>query len=452
MEAAAGFEPAHKGFADLSLTAWVRRQERRGQGARHGQTLSRPRELRQTPRGARLFWTSLCDFPTILSSVMHEVSIGGTGLSRFGKLADSMPTLVSEAVSKAFAEEGNDAIDAVFVGSMTPSAFIGEGNLAALVIDWIGKSGLPTWRVDNASASGASVFQAACMAVASDTYQRALVIGCEKMSALSTPQTTAVLAQVIDRTERLAGASMTALAAMIARRYMNDFGMPYEALARVAVKSHERGCFNPVAHLRKAITLEEAMNARFIAEPLRLYDCAPISDGVAAAIVRKDRSDIRVLGWGSGSDHVAVRNRDSLVSFAATRRAAETAYRMSGLAPSDIDFAEIHDAFTMFEIISMEDLGFAEKGAGWRRVMNGETEKNGAFPVNASGGLKSRGHPVGASGLAQIVEIVNQMRRRAGENQVERIGRALAHSIGGLASSNFVTILGQVSASSEAAT
>lgn len=373
---------------------------------------------------------------------MHEVFIGGAGLSRFGKLSDSMPALVSEAVGKALGEEGADRIDAVFVGSMTPSAFIGEGNLAALVLDWIGLSGLPTWRIDNASASGASVFQAACMAVASETYERVLVIGCEKMSALSTPQATAVLAQVIDRTERAAGATMTALAGMIARRYMHDFAMPYEALARVAVRSHAAGVFNPVAHLRKAVTMEEACKARFIAEPLRLYDCAPISDGVAAAVVERRPTGIRVLGWGSGSDHVALRNRDSLVSFAATRRAAETAYRMAGLAPSDIDFAEIHDAFTMFEIISLEDLGFAPKGTGWRRVLDGETDRDGAFPVNPSGGLKSRGHPVGASGLAQIVEIVNQMRRRAGENQVERTRRALAHSIGGLASSNFVTILG----------
>lgn len=378
------------------------------------------------------------------SSVMHEVFIGGTGLSRFGKLSDSMPTLVSEAVGKALAEEGGtEPVDAVFVGSMTPSAFIGEGNLAALVLDWLGLSGLPTWRVDNASASGASVFQAACMAVASETYRRVLVIGCEKMSALSTPQTTAVLAQVIDRTERLAGATMTALAAMITRRYMNDFGMPYEALARVAVKSHARGIHNPIAHLKKAITIEEAAEARPVAEPLRLYDCAPISDGVAAAVVSLKSTDVRVLGWGSGSDHVALRNRDSLVSFAATRRAAETAFRMAELSPDSIDFAEIHDAFTMFEIISMEDLGFAPKGQGWKRVMAGETEKDGAFPVNASGGLKSRGHPVGASGLAQIVEIVRQMRRQAGENQVERVDRALAHSIGGLASSNFVTLLGR---------
>lgn len=373
---------------------------------------------------------------------MHTVYIGGVGMSRFGKLADSMPSLVSDAVQQALAEEGNETLDAIFVGSMTPSSFIGEGNLAALICDWIGRSGLPTYRIDNASASGASVLQAACMAVASDTYKRVLVIGCEKMSALSTPQATSVLAQVIDRTERLAGASMVALAAMIARRAMHDFKMPYEALAAVAVKNHANGFFNPVAHLRKKITLADAMNARFVAEPLRLYDCAPISDGVAAAIVTNDIQNVRVLGWGSGSDHVALRNRDSLTSFVATQRAAENAYRMAELTPSDIDFAEIHDAFTIFEIISMEDLGFAAKGQGWKRVLDGDTAKSGVFPVNASGGLKSRGHPVGASGLAQVVEIVNQMRRRAGENQVARVRTALAHSIGGLASSNFVTILG----------
>ncbi|MEW5693609.1 MAG: thiolase domain-containing protein [Candidatus Hydrogenedentota bacterium] len=372
---------------------------------------------------------------------MNKVYIAGISLSQFGKLESSLYELVISAISRLREEHSLDEIDAVFVGSMAPAQFIGDGNLGPLIADWIGKSGLPAFCVDTASSAGAAAFHTATQSVASDLFKDVLVIACEKMSDLPTPRITAILAQVIDKKERIIGASMPSLAALVTKRYMYEYKMPYKALMRVAIKNHSYGYYNSFAHFRKLITEKDILDSRIVAEPLRLYDCSPISDGVACCILTSKKTDINVAGIGCGTDHIALRNRDSLTSFKATILAAKQAFSMASLGPADIDFAEIHDAFTSFEIISLEDLGFFEKGTAWQKTLDGATEKNGVLPVNISGGLKSRGHPVGTSGLAQIVEIAYQMRKQAGKRQLEKVNVALAHSIGGLASCNFVTIL-----------
>lgn len=376
---------------------------------------------------------------------MRPVYCGPGIISPFGKFEEKhLQDLLITTVNEILESIDPGKIDSVVVGSMSPDSFFGEGNLGARVADWLGLWGRSVFHIDNASAAGAAAFQIGAQMVAGGCFDNVLVIGCEKMTHLSTRRATSVLASVIDESERAAGASMVSLAALVTERYMYEYKMPYEALMKVAIKNHHHGYSNPIAHLKKMISMQDILNSRVIAEPLRLYDCSPISDGVAAVILTAHQTDVVVKGWGSGSDYVALRNRRSLTSFRATLLAAERAYSMAGLTPREIDYAEIHDAFTSFEIIGLEDLGFCEKGEGWKWVMEDRTEITGSLPVNITGGLKSRGHPVGASGVAQIVEILNQMRGRAGENQLERCERALAHSIGGLASSNFVTILEKV--------
>jgi acetyl-CoA acetyltransferase len=273
-----------------------------------------------------------------------------------------------------------------------------------------------------------------------------LVLAGEKMTHLSTAKTTRILSEVIDRSERRYGATMPALAAMIALKYAREFNLSLlkleDILSQVAIKNHSNGTFNPYAQFRKIITKEDYQKSQMVAYPLRLYDCAPITDGASAILLTSQPTPIKVSGIGHATDTAAVRYRASLTSFNSTKEAAQKAYTMAQLNPSDIQFAEVHDAFTLFEIIGTEDLGFFPPGEGWKALEEGITHLRGKLPINPSGGLKARGHPVGASGLAQLVEIVYQLRGEAGrERQLERAEIGLAQSIGGLGNNNLVTIL-----------
>jgi len=296
-------------------------------------------------------------------------------------------------------------------------------------------------RIETGSSSGAAVFQAGVLAIASGCYSCVLVLASEKMTHLSTSQTTSILAEVIDPIERSYGCTMTALAGMITRRYMHDYCLTRDELAQVSVKNHHNGSLNPYAHFQKPITIDTVLNSKVVAEPLRLYDCSPISDGAAAVLLTNRKNQVKVIGIGHGTDHVGVQYRDSLTSFAATKRAAAQAYSMAGKKPKDIDLAEVHDAFSSFEIIDTEDLGFFEPGEGREALVNCVTKLDGDLPINPSGGLKARGHPVGVSGLAQVVELVWQLRGDAGPRQVSGVKCGLTQSIGGLASNNLVNIM-----------
>jgi acetyl-CoA acetyltransferase len=273
-----------------------------------------------------------------------------------------------------------------------------------------------------------------------------LVLAGEKMTHLPTAKTTRILSEVIDRSERRYGATMPALAAMIAQKYAREFNLSppklEDILAQVAIKNHSNGYFNPYAQFRKIITKEDYLKSQMVAYPLRLYDCAPITDGASAIILTSQSTPIKVSGIGHATDTAAVRHRASFTSFNSTKEAALKAYTMAQLNPSDVQFAEVHDAFTLFEIIGTEDLGFFPPGEGWKALEKGISHLRGKLPINPSGGLKARGHPIGASGLAQLVEIVYQLRGEAGrERQLERAGIGLAQSIGGLGNNNLVTIL-----------
>jgi acetyl-CoA acetyltransferase len=375
-----------------------------------------------------------------------EVYVAGVGMAKFGKSELNLPQLMVEAASRAIVDARVNAIDYVVIGVMSVEEFTGESNFAALITDRLGLPGIPSARVETASSTGSAAFESAFYAVASGYHRNVLILAGEKMTHLPTAQTTKILAEVIERNERKYGASMPSLAAMITRRYQHDARLSDERLqsilAKVAIKNHYNGSLNPFAQFRKILTKEGYFGSRYVSTPLRTYDCAPISDGAVAVVLTLDKKLIRVSGLGHATDTLAVRHRDSLTSFKSTRLAAWQAYNMAKLSPKDISFAEVHDAFTAFEIIGTEDLGFFPHGEGWKAVEEGATSIKGRLPINPSGGLKARGHPVGASGLAQIAEVALQLRgdmEPARQISGARIG--LTQNIGGLASNNLVTIL-----------
>jgi acetyl-CoA C-acetyltransferase len=236
---------------------------------------------------------------------------------------------------------------------------------------------------------------------------------------------------------------------MIARRHMYQYGTTREMLAAVAVKNHANGAKNPQAHMRKVVTMEQVLNGKPVSDPLTVYDCSLVSDGAAAVLVTTaERAEeftskpIRVLGISQISDYVALETKDDITRFDAVQTAAKKAYSMAGLEPQHIDLAEVHDCFTIAEIIATEDLGFIGKGQGGRYALDGKTALTGERPVNTSGGLKAKGHPVGATGVGQICDLVIQMRGEAGERQVERARTGLAQNLGGSGATAVVTILG----------
>ncbi len=376
---------------------------------------------------------------------MAAVYVAGVGMTKFGKSSQTLVELFCEAATSALSASPIQEVDALYIGAMNPEEFTGESNIAAQVADALGISGLPALRVETASSAGAAALHAACHAVASGYYRRVLVLGGEKMTHLSTSAATRILAEVIEQQERQCGATMPALAAMITERYRKRYRLSRSHLQRVlclvAIKNHLNGSRNPYAQFQQPITEEAYLSSKLVSTPLRLYDCSPITDGAAAVILTAEKTEVVISGLGQATGPVGLRERKSFTSFRATRIAAERAYRMAGISPKEIDFAEVHDAFTPFEIISTEDLGFFPAGKGWRAAEEGKTAIEGELPINPSGGLKSRGHPVGASGVAQVVEVVRRLRGEAEAKLKREPSRALAQSTGGLGTNNLVTIL-----------
>ncbi|HVO94285.1 MAG TPA: hypothetical protein VMT22_15655 [Terriglobales bacterium] len=374
---------------------------------------------------------------------MQSVYIGGIGMTKFGKDARPLVKILTEAARAALETGAADGIDAIYLGVMNAEEFTGNSNIASHVVDALGFTGLPALRVETASSAGAAALFTGFQAIASGYFRRVLVLAGEKMTHLSTSTTTRVLAEVIDPDERLCGATMPALAAMITEKYRRKYHLSQSRLENmlcaVAMKNHLNGARNPLGQFQRAISRDNYFNSKLVSTPLRLYDCAPITDGAAAVLLSADKSDVRVAGIGQGTGPLSLRDRETFTSFPATCIAAARAYRMAGVAPQDIEFAEVHDAFTPFEIITTEDLGFFSAGKGGEAALDRKTAIDGELPINPSGGLKARGHPVGASGLAQVVEVVKGLR---GELPLKRTPkRGLSQSTGGLATNNFVIIL-----------
>ena len=386
---------------------------------------------------------------------MRPVAIAGIGKTPFGAFAGrDLRSLALEAGEKCM-KNGHlspQQIDAFYLGNFAGPSFTGQNHLAPYISTALGLVGVPATRFEAACASSGSAFFHAFNAVAAGVYDAVMVLGVEKMTSQPTPKVAEILASAGDCSgEMKAGNTFASLFAMIARRHMHQYGTTREHLAAVAVKNHANGALNPDAQMRKVITLEQALKGKPIADPLTLYDCSLVSDGAAAVLlVPAERASeftdkpVRVLGCAQASDYVALDQKDDITTFPAVRRAAEKAYRMAGVGPNDIQYGELHDCFTIAEIVALEDLGFAPRGEGGPYTAAGCTARDGVKPMNTSGGLKSKGHPVGATGVAQICDLVIQARGEAGERQIPRAELGVAQNLGGSGATCVVTIVGRV--------
>jgi acetyl-CoA C-acetyltransferase len=384
---------------------------------------------------------------------MRSVSIVGMGKTPFGAFSDQSILDLAVGAGRKCLKDSNVApsqVEAFYLGNFAGPSFVGQNHLAPYVAAGLGIDGAPATRFEAACASSGAAFFHAWMAIAGGMYDLVLVAGVEKMTSQPLARVTEILASAGDLGgEVKAGATFPALFAMIARRYMHQFGATREHLAAVAVKNHANGAKNPDAHLRKTITLEQALAGRLIADPLTIYDCSLVSDGAAAVLLAATEragefcKPIRVLGVAQASDRLALADKEDITTFPAVRAAARQAYAMAGAGPADIDIAELHDCFTIAEIIAMEDLGFVPRGEGGPATAAGFSALHGEKPINTSGGLKSKGHPVGATGVGQLCDLVLQLRCEAGERQVPSANVGLAQNLGGSGATCVVTILGR---------
>ncbi|MCD6432101.1 thiolase domain-containing protein [Candidatus Bathyarchaeota archaeon] len=371
------------------------------------------------------------------------VSIISAGLSKFGKLEGLYGReIFAEAAKEAFDRCPNldpkKDIQALFVGHMGES-YEHQGHTGATLADWAGLLHIPATRTETACASSGAALRAGIFAVLSGLYDVVMVGGVEKMTNRTTPEVTEFLAMASDFPfEQWHGITFPGLYALMATAHMHEYGTTEEQLAMVAVKNHHNGYLNPKAHMQKEITLEKALSSRMIAWPLKLYDCSLITDGASCLIITKPElakkytdTPVHIIGSGQASDSIGIYERESFTSLIAAKIAAKQAYEMAGVTPKDIDVAEVHDCFTIAEIIAYEDLGFCKTGEGGRLIESGETTLEGNLPVNTSGGLKAKGHPVGATGTAQAYEIYLQLTGQADKRQVKDARIGLTHNVGG---------------------
>jgi acetyl-CoA C-acetyltransferase len=384
---------------------------------------------------------------------MRDVAVIGIGETKFGELWDkSFREIGIEAGLLAIQDakiKGED-IDALYIGNMSAGRFIDQEHIAPLVADYVGLAGanLPATRIEGAGASGGLALSQAYMAVASEVHDIVVVGGAEKMTDVSEVYAQEILASTADQEwESVFGATFAGLHAMIAKRHMHEYGTTKEQLAHVAVKNHKNAVMNPNAQYRRAMALEVVLKAPMVAEPLGLFDCAPLSDGAAALVLcpmekAKEYSEgpVRIASAGQAGDFMALHDRRDICTMDATVVAAKKAFKYAGLEPRDIDLAEVHDNYTISEILAVEDIGFFKKGEGGAATEEGKTALNSEISVNPSGGLKARGQPVGATGVAQAVEVVRHLRGEAGERQVKNAKYGLTHNVGGTGASVVVHI------------
>jgi acetyl-CoA C-acetyltransferase len=371
-----------------------------------------------------------------------KVAIIGIGITKFGELWEkSYRDLISEAGGKAIIDAGIEGQDVkeLFVGSMSPGLFSGQEHTGALVADYAGLVGIPATRVEAACASGGLALRQAYVSVLSGRSDIVVAGGAEKMTDVPTGLAmTALMGAGDEEWEAYQGLTFPALYALMARRHMLEYGTTMEQISAVSVKNHANAKHNEYAQFRNEVTLEEVMNSSPVAEPLRLLHCSPITDGAAAVILASEEkakelcdNPVWIKASGMATDTIALHDRKSLSKMEATIRAAKEAYKEAGVTAKDMDFAEVHDCFAIAEILAIEDLGFCEKGKGGKFTEQGHTKIGGEIPVNTSGGLKGKGHPVGTTGIAQAVEATMQLRGQAGKRQVKDAKIGLTHNVGG---------------------
>lgn len=375
--------------------------------------------------------------------MLRKVAVIGAGMSKFGEQWEmSIGELIAEAGIKAIESAGISGkdIQAIYGGSMSAGRFSNQEHVAALIADQMGLNPIPSIRVEAACASGGVAFRQAYISVASGLHDLVVVGGVEKMTDVSIEEATSILGAASDyEWEVFHGATFPGIYAMMARRHMHEFGTTEEQLASVAVKNHLNGSMNPIAQYQNKITIDDVMKSSVVASPLKLLDCSPITDGAGAVIICSEdyakrmnaQSPVWVAASAQASDTLALHDRKSLVEINSTKVAAMDAFKQAGITHKDINIAEVHDCFTIAEILALEDMGFFKKGDAAKATFNGETALNSKLSVNTSGGLKACGHPVGATGVKQVAEIFYQLRGEAGKRQVTNANIGLAHNVGG---------------------
>jgi len=380
-----------------------------------------------------------------------KIGVVGTGHTKFGKAQEDIGELMFKAVHEALENAGANIaeVDAVYISNFS-SSFAKQGHLPALLAEKLGVRKRIT-RVESACASGGLALKEAALSVLSGINKIVLVVGVEKMTDTPIEETTQILATAASKIEMLHGTTFPSLYALMARRHFYEYGTTEEHLAVIAAKNHSNALHNPLAQFHKEITVQDVLNSKLIASPLKMLDCSPITDGAAAVLLCSEESVSRFTSGSSGpivyltgvghcSDTISLLRRENLTSMPAVIEAAAQAYSMSGFTPQDINVAELHDCFTIAELIEIEDLGFCEKGKGKDLVESGATKIGGKIPINPSGGLKAKGHPVGATGVSQAVEIVKQLRGEAGKRQVENAKVGLCCNVGGSGATAIVSI------------
>ena len=385
---------------------------------------------------------------------MRDVAVIGIGCTPFGEhWGTSFRDLFIQAGALALEDAGlsGEQIDAMYVGNMSAGRFIDQEHIGALIADYSGMATrhIPSTRVEAACASGGLSFRQAVIAVASGMEDVVVAAGVEKMTDVGTGTSVDTLAGAADREwEGFVGATFPGLYAMIATDYMHRYPLTREQLAQVAVKNHFNGARNPIAQFRQEITVETVLRSSLVADPLRLFDCSPITDGAAAVVVApleraREFTDrfVKVRASAQASDTISLHDRADISRLDATVAAGRWALKDAGLSHSDIDLVEVHDCFTIAEICAIEDLGFCRKGDAGRLTEQGVTALDGDLPVNTSGGLKACGHPVGATGIKQICEVVQQLRGEAGKRQVPDAVIGMTHNVGGTGATVAVHIL-----------
>jgi acetyl-CoA C-acetyltransferase len=383
----------------------------------------------------------------------NKVCVLGAGSTKYGKLNEGIIEIALKA-----------SIDAIDSAGITPkdiqAGYISnvfgvsdrQVHMAPVIMSNLGVPEVPGLTIESACGSGSIMFREAYANVAAGFYDCILGLGVEKITHTGTIQSTTLFSYCSDFFyEGGNGASFPGLFASIARSYMAKYKASEEDLARVAVKNHENGILNPKAHVRKKITIDDVLKSPVVASPLKLYDCCPFSDGASAIILcnedfakKSGRPFIEVIGSGRGASPAAVQGRDDITTIPSTVAAATQAYKMAGITAKDIDFAEVHDCFTIAELIDIEDLGFFKKGAGANAVREGATSRDGEIPINPSGGLKSKGHPIGATGIGQVVEVFEQLTGKAEQRTVRDAEVALTHNFGATGASAAVHIFKRV--------
>lgn len=371
---------------------------------------------------------------------MREVAIVGIGQTsvdeHWGK---SLKELAGEAIFEALARSGRPTADGLFIGNMLSGLLSKQENLGSLIADWCGLRGSEAFKVEAACGSGAAALRMGLMAIGSGQMDSVIVVGVEKMTESLPVETTAALATAADADyESAQGLSFVAINALVMRRYMHEYGWKHADFAPFSINAHANAVNNPYARLQEPITQKEYISARMIADPINLMDASPTGDGAAAVFLMPADSIrpnghplITIVGSASATDSLAVHDRHDPIWLSAAYDSVKQAYSQAGVGPDDIDIFELHDAFSIMSALSLEACGFAERGQGPRLGLDGEILLKGCIPISTMGGLKARGHPVGATGIYQIVEVVEQLRGEAGPNQIDGARVGMAQNIGG---------------------